>query len=59
MAVTNQSEIVANNTAVLDAASIRIDQLDVALGKFDALSEQQIQLESDLKTASLRNRKFR
>jgi hypothetical protein len=38
MAVTNQSEIVANNTAVLDAASIRIDQLDVALGKFDALS---------------------
>jgi hypothetical protein len=48
----------SNNKSVLDAASIRIDQLDVALGKFDALSEQQIQLESDLKIASSEEQKI-
>jgi len=48
----------SNNKSVLDAASIRIDQLDVALGTFDALSEQQIQLESDLKIASSQEQKI-
>jgi hypothetical protein len=48
----------SNNKSVLDAASIRIDQLDIALGKFDALSEQQIQLESDLKIASSQEQKI-
>jgi hypothetical protein len=36
---------------VLDAASIRLDQLDVALTKFDSLGEQQIKLQADLKIA--------
>jgi hypothetical protein len=51
MAVTNQSEIVADNTAVLNAASSRIDQLDVALARFYSLGEQKIKLQADLKIA--------
>jgi hypothetical protein len=42
---------IANNKTVLDAASIRLDQLDVALTKFDSLGEQQIKLQADLKIA--------
>jgi hypothetical protein len=42
---------IANKKTVLDAASIRLDQLDVALTKFDSLGEQQIKLQADLKIA--------
>jgi hypothetical protein len=41
----------SNNKSVLDAASIRIDQLDAALAKFDSLGEQQTKLQTDLMTA--------
>jgi hypothetical protein len=41
----------ANNKTVLDAASIRLDQLDLALAKFDSLGEQQTKLQADLKIA--------
>jgi len=40
-----------SNKMVLDAASSRIDQLDVALAKFDGLGEQKTKLETDLKSA--------
>jgi hypothetical protein len=42
---------IANNKMVLDAAAGRLDQLDVALAKFDSLGEQQIKLQADLKVA--------
>ncbi len=40
-----------SNKMVLDAASSRIDQLDVALAEFDGLGEQKTKLETDLKSA--------
>src|SRR5258708_26234868 len=47
-----------NNRTILDAASNRIDELDLSLAKFDSLGEQQIQLESDLKIASSQEQKI-
>jgi hypothetical protein len=40
-----------NNHTILDAASIRLDQLDLALKRFDDLGEQRTKLQADLKSA--------
>ena len=41
----------ANNKTVLDAAAARLDELDLALKRFEDLGEQQSKLQADLKIA--------
>ena len=42
---------IINNSAILNAASTRIDELDAALARYDALGEQRTKLQADLKNA--------